>query len=177
MPFVLFHEFFPEVAEAETRSVTRWGDPELPDASYGFVELFCDEEGCDCRRAFIWVVSEQVRTKSGSPLATISYGWEDERFYEEWASFPLTAEDLDELKGPALVRLTPQSEHAPKLLELFEMLLEDEEYAQRIERHYQMFRSAIDGGTPKIKTKTSRPKQTRKIPSRRRSQKSRSRRR
>jgi hypothetical protein len=146
MPFIPFYELFREVADHETRTVTRWGDPVLPDATYGFLELFCDEPGCDCRRAYIWVISREVNLPTGQPLATISYGWETREFYTEWASFPLSEADFHELQGPALVSVAPQSEFATRLLSIFESLLEDEEYAERIARHYRMFRNVIDKG-------------------------------
>jgi hypothetical protein len=143
MPYAPFYELFPDVAPNETRSIHVL-DPrgELPLGEYGFLELFCNEEGCDCRRAFINVMHTSGRKVT--QVAAISYGWEDASFYRKWASFPLSKEDLHELKGPALLRLQPQSEYAPILLEHFEMMLRDQAYAKRIERHYEMYRRAID---------------------------------
>jgi hypothetical protein len=118
---------------------------------YGFLESFCNEEACDCRRAFVNVM--HTRGKKLSHVATISYGWEDESFYKKWAGFPLSKEELHDLKGPALAMLQPQSEYAAVLLDHFEMLLRDEAYAKRIERHYEMYRRAIDenaGSAPKV---------------------------
>lgn len=152
MPFAPFHELFADVAPAETRSITILTAEEgLPRGTYGFLESFCNEEDCDCRRAFISVVSADEGRKSGArePLAVISFGWEKESFYRDWASFPLSKEDLAELKGPALARLSPQSQYAPVLLQHFKTLLDDADYRARIVRHYQMFREAIDGGKSK----------------------------
>jgi hypothetical protein len=52
MPYVLLHNYFPELAGRETRSVTvPPGSPlGLPPGEYGFLETYCDEPGCDCRR-------------------------------------------------------------------------------------------------------------------------------
>lgn len=50
---------------------------------------------------------------------------------------------LDELKGPALNIGSLQSEYAPALLEEVESVLEDDDYAERIKRHYRMFKDAI----------------------------------
>jgi hypothetical protein len=91
------------------------------------------------------VASDHLST----PLATLSFGWEDEAFYRRWASFGLSKADLHELKGPALVRLAPQSEYAPVVLRHFEVLLQDKQYVARIVRHYQQFRGAIEAGTRK----------------------------
>lgn len=146
MPYAAFFERFPEVAAEETRSITVLGDDEhLPRGSYSFLELFCDEDGCDCRRVFINVVrTDQGTGAVRAPLATISFGWEPESFYRSWASFPLANDDLRELKGPALVRLTRQSRYAQVLLDLFGAFVDDDAYVARIVRHYQMYRAAID---------------------------------
>jgi hypothetical protein len=56
MPFQLFHDLFPEMAERETRSViVPPGSPPsgLPPGQYAFLEMFCNEKGCDCRRVFL----------------------------------------------------------------------------------------------------------------------------
>ena len=73
MPYVLFRSRFPEIAERETRSVTVFGQPVtgLPAGDYGFLEMFCDEPRCDCRRVFFYVVSPRRR----DPVAVIAYGW------------------------------------------------------------------------------------------------------
>lgn len=61
MPFRLFHDLFPEIAERETRSVfLPVAQNGLPAGGYAFKEMFCDEPGCDCRRAF-FPVDDLVR--------------------------------------------------------------------------------------------------------------------
>ena len=151
MPFAPLYELFPEIAASETRSIAILSSEELPLGKYGFVELFCNEEGCDCRRVFINVVAEAdgPHSTAANPLATISYGWEAESFYRDWASFPLSKADLEELKGPALASMSRQTKYAPMFLQQFETLLQDEAYAARIVRHYQMYRDAIDRGKSK----------------------------
>ena len=60
MPFELLHSRLPELAERETRTVTVVIDKPsglLPPAEYGFLEMFCNEPGCDCRRVFFTVIS------------------------------------------------------------------------------------------------------------------------
>ena len=49
MPYSLFHGRFPDVAERETRTVTviDSSDFNLPPAHYSFLEMFCDEPGCE----------------------------------------------------------------------------------------------------------------------------------
>ena len=86
------------------------------------------------------------------PFAPFHFGWEPESFYRQWASFELDADDLEELRGPALMRLAPQSRYAPALLDRIRSVLKDPAYVDRIVRHYQMFRDAIESGAgPKRK--------------------------
>jgi hypothetical protein len=143
MPYALFHSLFPEVAERETRSVTVGFSNrfKLPRGQYGFLEMFCDEPQCDCRRVLFFVVS----SRHEDPLAVLAWGWEEKEFYVKWLgeNDPLV---IDELKGPALNLASPQTDLAPHLLRLLqEVLLQDTAYVERIKRHYAMFRERIDG--------------------------------
>jgi len=143
MPYAMFHQHFPEVAEKETRSITilRDSDWDLPAGNYGFLDMFCNEPRCDCRRVFLCVISE--RTKGIE--AYIAYGWESLAYYRKWLRFD-DPHTISELKGPVLNEGNPQSSLAPALLKLFqEVLLKDTEYLERIKRHYNMFRARIDG--------------------------------
>ncbi len=155
MPYVMFHQYFPEIAETETRSVKilHDADYDLPAGSYGFLEMFCDEPGCDCRRVFLCVVSE----RSNRIEAYITYGWESPTYYRNWLGLD-DPHAISDLKGPALNVGSPQSSLAPALLNLVrEVLLRDKEYLNRIKRHYHILRARIEG-SGKIGTSRSRRK-------------------
>ncbi len=53
MLYQSFHDYYPEVAEKETRCLTLHNDPELPSGTYGFIESYCNDPNCDCRRVFL----------------------------------------------------------------------------------------------------------------------------
>ncbi|MFZ3047472.1 MAG: hypothetical protein WA151_16305 [Desulfatirhabdiaceae bacterium] len=158
MPYAAFYNLFPEIAETETRAVTLLHRFvfNLPPASYSFIEMFCDEAGCDCRRVFLCVIS----SLDEKPKAVIAWGWETEDFYKKWmGSDPI---DIDMLKGPSLNLASPQSEIAPALLNLFkQVLLPDQDYIERIKRHYHMFREKIDG-KPRAGARISKKSKTKK---------------
>ena len=143
MPYALSYSRCPELAERETRTVTvvdhrRYN---LPAAQYAFLEMFCDEPGCDCRRVLFSVLSSLHKDVQ----AVIAWGWEDKEFYVNWMgeNDPIV---IEELKGPALNLASSQSNLAPALLDLFrEVLLQDIPYLERVKRHYAMFREKIDG--------------------------------
>jgi hypothetical protein len=139
MPMTPFLERFPELGARETKSVTATGVPDLPDGEYGFLELYCDEPGCDCRRVMIGVLRPE--TGWSKIWATIGYGWEDLDFYRKWG---VAGSDPVEIKGPYLDPLSPQTEHSSALLDLFRLLLQSPEYVERFKRHYHMFRESVD---------------------------------
>ncbi|GEM_PF-283311 len=142
MFYAPFHEYFPQMAEKETRSITV---PEhsvfnLPAGEYGFLEMFCNEPGCDCRRVFFSVLSS-FREKTE---AVIAWGWESGEFYANWLGDD-DPRSIADLKGPALNLGSPQSRLAPAILELVKnVLLADQAYVERVKKHYRMFRDKID---------------------------------
>ncbi len=131
-----------DVAEKETRSLWIPGADGAPAEGFAFVEMFCNEAGCDCRRVVLQVLAAEDPSLL---LAQISYGWEPEGFYRKWASFPLSKEDLAELKGPDLMRLVAQSDRAEEMLSLSRTLLSDERYVARLVLHYHLFREVVEG--------------------------------
>ncbi len=144
MPFELLHERLPDLAERETRTATVLLDNldgQLPPAEYAFHEMFCNEPRCDCRRVFFSVTSSLTEETE----AVIAYGWESRAFYRVWLKYPSTKEEVDELQGPILNPMSPQSIHAPAILELFtDLLLPDVDYMARVIRHYRLFRATVD---------------------------------
>jgi len=139
MPFEQFIARFNELGWKETRSATTLNHPKLPEDNYGFIEMYCNDENCDCRRVIFEVVSEK-RRKS---VAYVSFGWENAAFYTRW----LGEKDLvtvKQLQGPILNPGSPQSKLAPAILELAKDILQDQNYVARIKRHYKMFKETID---------------------------------
>ena len=131
-----FNARCPELAMAETRTVSTFGSPGLPDDDYGFVECYCPEEDCDCRRV-LFVVMSRSRME---PVATINYGWESVAFYKKWVN------DMDAARECASAFLDPlgkQSELSPGLLRVCqESLLSDPSYVARLKRHYAIFKAS-----------------------------------
>jgi hypothetical protein len=147
MPYSLFHSRFPEVAERETRTITVIEPSHLnvPPAHYSFLEMFCDETACDCRRVFFSVVS----SLQSDIKAVIAWGWEDQNFYMKWMG-DNDPRVINDLIGPVLNPASPQSDLAPALLEMFqELLLQDTAYIERVKQHYIMFREKIDNKSKK----------------------------
>lgn len=142
MPYVLFHDHLPVIAERETRTVVIMPNSNcgLPPGEYAFLEMFCDEPGCDCRRVFFYVVSSISKKLE----AVLTYGWESPAFYTKWLRHD-DSNDIVQLKGPSLNVGSPQSHLAPLILDLFRIvLLPDTSYIERVKAHYLLFREEID---------------------------------
>src|SRR2546427_7823546 len=81
-----FHSLLPEIAQREVRCIHLQAVPgvtpisSLSAGEYAFVEFYCDDLECDCRRVFLQVIARHRQDKI---LASINYGWDDESFYRE----------------------------------------------------------------------------------------------
>jgi len=145
MSFQMFHQICLVIGFHETRSVTLQKNSgyDLPADTYGFLEMYCTDKGCDCRRVFFQVIAT---SHPDVVLAVISWGWEPLAFYRKWGHYPGAAKDAKDMKGPSLALMIPQSALAPALLELAKgLLLSSPEYVERIKRHYTLFRETITG--------------------------------
>ncbi len=129
-----FYTKYPDLAVNETRTITVRGRDDLPDGEYGFVELYCNQVSCDCRRVIIRVMTPTTGPKI---WATISFGWESVDFYARWMGSKESAMDC---KGPSLDPINPQTKYSLVLLSLFEQLLTDEKYVERLKKHYELFK-------------------------------------
>ena len=128
-----FASRFRRVAAEETRVIRVFERDDIPLGEYGFLEFFCADPACDCRR-----VTLRVTTPDRRVWATISFGWETVRFYRRWAH---DSDDAAEMAGASLDPLNRQSEFAEWFLLFFrEMVKADRQYVERLKRHYKMFK-------------------------------------
>jgi len=135
MVMMAFYNRFKDLAFTETRVSTVLPGKAIPADEYGFLEFYCDDTRCDCRRVMIKVLGQRSGDKA---WATISYGWESPEFYRKWAGADLL--DTEEMCRPTLDPLNPQSPHAAFFLSVFEETIQDKTYVERLQRHYAMFR-------------------------------------
>jgi hypothetical protein len=138
-----FFQICPETARRDTRSVHVNGMPPVPDDEYGFLDFYCQDLNCDCRRSVI-----QVLSRKNGIVATFNYGWESADFYTRWMRG--NAEEAEEMAGLTLEPFGEQSPFSAYLLALFESMLEDPEYASRFPRHYLEFKNAIRAKTQTV---------------------------
>ena len=142
---IAFHSVLPDLAQREVRCVHVGPTPEgrpksdlLPD-DYVYVEYYCEDLTCDCRRVFLQVIA---RDQPGKIFANIGYGWENERFYRR--KMPWAPEDARAKVRGELDPLNEQSEFAEDFLDLFKKVVLDEPYRLRLRRHYRLFRAELE---------------------------------
>jgi hypothetical protein len=122
-----FHSLLPELAQREVRCVHLGAatettpEPALPADEYIYMEFYCEDLNCDCRRVFLQVIA---KGQPGKVFASLSYGWEKESFYRKRMPW-----DPDEAKGTVRGELDPlneQSEFAEDFLDLFQRVVLDQ---------------------------------------------------
>ena len=140
-----FASRFRDVAARETRVIMlAYSQGGLPAGSYGFLELYCLDPACECKRVLLQVCEEREPEKV---LATINYGWESLAFYTKWLRGD--QESAREIKEASLDPINLQTSYAPTLLRLFQtVILQDKAYIKRLKRHYVLFKSSPSPSAP-----------------------------
>ena len=129
MGLIGFHLLFPDEAENECRTVIPVGRADLPDRTFAFLEAYCADPECDCRRVMLNVIDAETHNQ----VATLNYAFEPPKspFEDEGQIF--------------LDPLNPQTAISPAFLELTaDMMTRDRGYHERLVRHYTMWKSAVD---------------------------------
>ena len=133
MAMVPFIQIAGPRAAQETRSITIPQGSDLPAGSYGFIEFYCTDPKCDCRRVIFQVWRED---SPGKIWATITYGWDTPAYYARWSHRGM-GPHAAEMASATLEPISPQSPLAPALLQLArDLLLQDPAYVERLKRHY-----------------------------------------
>ena len=138
---VLLDTLLPDLANRETRIVATSLDASgHAKTGYAFLEFYCVDPTCDCRRVMFGVHD----LATGARLATISYGFADPN-----------GDDPDNL--PELDPFNEQSERADEVLALFEdVMLHDQVFLDRLPLHYAAVRELVRA-QPERRLLTRRP--------------------
>lgn len=131
-----FGDLFPDLAARQM--IHLWIDPpgmELPVNSYWFLEYYCDEPECDCRRVILDVLGGGY---DGRVFASIHYGWETLEFYRAFDPDPNLA-NARLLKQGVLNPAAINCDWADVLLsEVRKEVLSDPKAVRRFIKHYEM---------------------------------------
>jgi len=118
-----FHQIVPD-AEPVMTLVLRQKTGAIPEGTYGFIECYCTDPQCDCRRVRLVVVNEKRIEK-----AVIDFGFDQ----------------TGPAAGPCLDAANCQSPFARELLEFFvESLNSSPAWLKRLYRHYRTVRERVE---------------------------------
>ena len=124
-----FHLLFPKEAANECRTVTTLDRAGQPERTFVFMEAYCADPGCDCRRVILNVVDAASRAH----VATINYAFDPPK------------PPFDDEPQLFLDPLNPQSALSPAILDLTEeMIANDRDYRDRLVRHYAMWKRIVE---------------------------------
>jgi hypothetical protein len=120
-----FYLIVPEAKDPVMTLVLTEKRGRIPKGRYGFVEYYCTERGCDCRRVLLLVVNEKQKSK-----AVINFGFDQH----------------GPMAGPYLDTSNKQSPYAADLLQFFvDSINRDGHWLERMYRQYRQVRERVEG--------------------------------
>lgn len=120
----------------QVRTVGLKQNPHLPDGDYTFVDTYCTDASCDCRRTLIQVLHNGVH------VSTIGFGWEPPSFYKNWMGVTSDEEYMPQLHGATIDMSSPNKVAAQSMIGFFEALLDDQ-WISVFKRNYAAVKKKI----------------------------------
>lgn len=146
-PFLPAGEILPE---CQIRTVVIADDPYLPNGEYAFIDTYCTDNTCDCRKTIIQIFHEKKL------VSIVSYGWESPKFYLRWLKSPWDRELADEMSGLSIDFSSPDLVSPKGVLLLLNHLL-DQKWISILKENYRLIRkSTIPGNIIRLPPKFSR---------------------
>ena len=135
-----YFDHFKEKISTELRTTTflNGGNARdsVPEGKFLFTEYFCTDPKCNCERVLVKILRYISDDAIPEDVATIGYTW-NESNDELWT--PITPE----IPNPYLDPLHPRARYANALLSFWsDMVKHDQNYSNRIQRHYRELRAA-----------------------------------
>ena len=103
----------------QVRTVRIIDGPHIPDGEYQFVDMYCTDSLCDCRKTMIQVLHD------GKPVSIINYGWESPSYYKQWMGSDSEDESSEQMSGPSIDITSPDKLSPKGILRLFNALMDD----------------------------------------------------
>lgn len=127
MEFVPAGEFIGDAHQV--RTVGLRDSRQLPDGNYRFVDMYCTDPACDCRKTMILVYRDDVH------VSTINFGWESAAFYQEWIG-DSHEDDIGVSMNGASIDITSPDGVSPRGMLAFFLALLDENWLAKFKKHY-----------------------------------------
>jgi len=117
------------------RTVGLRDSSQLPDGNYTFIDMYCTDPTCDCRKTMIQVM------RDGIHVATINFGWESPEFYQQWMGGELD-ELMPSLHGATIDVTSPNKVSTHGILAFFHALL-DQKWIVIMQNHYNAVKTQL----------------------------------
>lgn len=119
--------------ECQIRTVVIADDPYLPSGEYTFIDTYCTDNTCDCRKTIIQIFHE------GKVVSIVSYGWENPEFYLRWLGNTKDRELAEEMSGLSIDFSSPDLVSSKGILILVNHLL-DQKWISILKENYRHIR-------------------------------------
>lgn len=146
MEFVPAGEFIGDAHQV--RTVGLRDSRQLPDGDYRFVDTYCTNPSCDCRKTMILVY------RNDNHVSTINFGWESSAFYREWMGHASEDDIALPMSGASIDITSPDGVSPTGMLAFFQALL-DENWTAKFKTHYARVKAKV-AETGQKKNKGSR---------------------
>ena len=120
------------------RTVRISQSPMLPDGEYCFIDKYCTDPSCDCRKTMIEVIH------NGKFVSLINYGWESPEFYQRWMG-DSELEQIAPMSGASVDISSPDRVSSEGILGLFQALL-NEEWKKAFKTNYSLVKRRLGKG-------------------------------
>lgn len=121
--------------QCQVRSVVLTEDPYLPEGEYTFVDTYCNDHTCDCRKTIIQIFH------GGKIVSIVSFGWESPAFYLRWMNSTKLRQVAEEMSGASIDFSSPNLVSPEGILLLIRHLL-DEKWISILRENYRLIRRA-----------------------------------
>jgi len=120
----------------QVRTVGLRDSRQLPDGNYRFVDTYCTDPSCDCRKTMILVYRNDVH------VSTINFGWETDAFYQKWMGNSKD-EEVTALMSGATIDITSPDRVPPQGMLAFFMALLDDNWRAKFRTHYAAVKTTL----------------------------------
>ena len=133
MEFIPAGEIIGDAHQVRTVEIEK--SPQLPDGEYSFIDTYCSDPACDCRKTMIQVMHDEKL------VSIINYGWEPAAFYRNWMSSSAEEDPNFVMHGASIDITSPNLVDMNGVLALFGALLDDM-WIAKFKRHYSEVKTA-----------------------------------
>jgi hypothetical protein len=119
--------------ECQVRTITLANDPHLPSGEYTFIDTYCTDNTCDCRKTIIQIFHNKKL------VSIVSFGWESPKFYLRWLNSPTEVQLAKEMSGLSIDPSSPDRVSPEGILLLMNHLL-DAKWISMLKENYRLIR-------------------------------------